>query len=377
MRNESLTVLQVLGSADRWGGAQQVALDLAVGLRSCGCSVLFVGPESEALDRIVEAGFEAHVLAIRSAWALRPISRLARLMRDRGVDVAHCHGRRAAMIGLPAAHLARVPVRLIHVHSVAATGGSKRVNAVSIRMLSRLADGVIYCSQSVKDELDRSGDPRLRVIPNGVAFGRGPLKRELSAGAPRTLVAIGRLERVKGFDVLLTALVTVRDAIPDISVKIAGDGALRGDLERLRSELRLTKCVEFLGFVDDIQTLLQSAEIFVMPSRWEGLPISLLEAVASGVPVVASAVGAVPEVITDRETGRLIPPGDVEALAKAIIEVLQNPDEAHERAVRAFQRAKSRYSLDATVASVERLYLEVLRANAKRRGPRQERNRGK
>jgi glycosyltransferase involved in cell wall biosynthesis len=269
------------------------------------------------------------------------------------------------MVGLPAAGLAHVPVRLIHVHSVASSGGSKRVNAVSTRLLSRLADGVIYCSQTVKDALDRRRDSRLHVIPNGVAFGQEPPRRRSPTGDTRPLVAIGRLERVKGFDVLLRALVAVRRAMPDVSLRIAGDGALRGELEHLCSALRLIESVEFHGFVDDVQGLLRSAEVFVMPSRWEGLPISLLEAVALGVPVVATGVGANRELIEDGRTGRLIPSEDAEALADAIVSQLERPEDAARMAERAFLELRRGYSLEAMVQSVNQLYESVL--DAKRR----------
>jgi glycosyltransferase involved in cell wall biosynthesis len=150
-------------------------------------------------------------------------------------------------------------------------------------------------------------------------------------------------------------------------VKIAGEGGLREELERMCAELHLSESVEFLGFVDDTESLLKGAGVFVMSSRWEGLPISLLQAVALGVPVVATSVGANRELLRSGETGRLVPPEDPAALADAIAAAVQRPEEAERMAVRAFLVLKDRYSVHAMVGSVRDVYEDLLAASGRRR----------
>jgi len=200
------------------------------------------------------------------------------------------------------------------------------------------------------------------VIPNCVAFGAGlPVRCGARSNGPKVL-AVGRLTEEKGMDVLLRALPQVVKRFPGVRVRIAGDGDLRDQLMALSRRLGLDECVAFLGFRRDVPALMAQADLMVMPSRWEGLPIALLEAVAAGLPVVASAVAGIPEVIADGETGWLVAPDDPEALAAAISDALLDPCEARRRAQLAHARARADFSIEATVARVDRLYQELARA---------------
>ena len=358
--SSSLTVLQLLGAPSGWGGAERVALDLAIGLRKSGHRVLFVAAAPEVVERTREAGFEALPVAVRSRWIPGTIMRLASIMKREGVEIAHCHGRRAALVGMPAALAAGVPARIIHVHSTATAGGSEIISKASFGCLGRLAHRIIYCSRQAEKETQGGPSPRSVVIPNGVQFPDTFPQRESRSQHVPLIVAVGRLQRPKGYPILLRALPRVLAALPRVRVKVAGEGEQREELESLRAEMRLGEVVEFAGFVRDVPGLLGQASLFVMPSLWEALPLALLEAVAAGVPVVASAVGAIPEVISDGETGWLVPPGDPEALAAAIVEALRSPAEATKRAEKAFEVVRSKYSVDAMVDAVEHLYEELV-----------------
>ena len=166
---------------------------------------------------------------------------------------------------------------------------------------------------------------RVRVVPNGAEppdeVAERPavrrLREELGAGVLRPLwVCAGRLEEQKGQDVLLDALAEVRRRGLEFVAVLAGEGRRRAALEERARALGLEANVRFAGQVEDVGPLLAAADAVVLPSRWEGMPLVLLEALARGRPVVASAVGGVPEVVTDGEHARLVPPGDVAALAE-------------------------------------------------------------
>jgi len=155
------------------------------------------------------------------------------------------------------------------------------------------------------------------------------VREELGAGVLRPLwVCAGRLEEQKGQDVLLDALAEVRRRGLEFVAVLAGDGSLRPALEQRARTLGLEANVRFAGQVEDLGPLLGAADVVALPSRWEGMPLVLLEALARGRPVVASAVGGVPEVVTDGEHARLVPPGDVAALATALETFHRHPDEA-------------------------------------------------
>jgi glycosyltransferase involved in cell wall biosynthesis len=331
---------------------------LARALRDRGHEALFALPASDTLERIQDAGFEAFPTRVRSRLPLGAVRALTGIMRERRVTVAHCHSRRAGLAGLPAARLAAVPVKVIHVHSLATAEGSKGLSRLAFRLLNRLADRTVYCSIAARDAVEPGGSARGVVIPNGVHFPAEPRRRPQT---PPVIVAVGRLAPAKGYDVLLRALAPVVRDHPGIQVRIAGDGELRPRLLALRGELGLEDTVAFLGFVEELGPLFEQASLLVMPSVWEGLPLALLEAVAAQVPVVATRVGEIPRVLADGRGGYLADPGDPDSLASAILESLRDPVEAERRAARARSEAREVYSLEAMAQAVEELYQGTLR----------------
>lgn len=239
------------------------------------------------------------------------------------------------------------------------------------RELAR-ADAVTAVCGAVADSLVRDyGVPRgrVRVVPNGAdppdddaeysAARRLRAGFGASAGKPLWVCA-ARLEEQKGHDVLLEALAEVRRRGLDFTAAFAGEGTRRTALERRAAELGLAERVRFLGMVEEIGPLLAAADAVVMPSRWEGLPLTLLEALARARPVVASAVGGIPEVIEDRASGRLVPPGDVAALADALEWLHRRADLAAALGREGAAVVRERYTWDRVVQSFEEVYDEVL-----------------
>jgi glycosyltransferase involved in cell wall biosynthesis len=211
-----------------------------------------------------------------------------------------------------------------------------------------VADLVLAPSAATAAEIRRDyGVDNVGVIPNvtgGLAIAPAT-PADLSEGEPGYLLFVGRLRIRKGVEVLLEALQELRSRHPEASLRIAGDGEHWGRLERRVAELGLGEAVAFLGTCDAgrVRGLLAGAAALVVPSIYEGMPLVVLEAMAAGVPVVASAVSGIPEVVVDGETGWLVPPEDPEALADALGEVLAGPEEARRRGEAGRRRVDERF----------------------------------
>ncbi len=353
-----LVVLQILGSPGGWGGAEGIALLLAEAMRKRGHEMLFASARSNVLERFQRAGFEVLEAQVRSVFPIKSIFLLADFMRRRHVNVVHCHSRRAGITGLPAAHLAHIPAKILHVHSLATATGSKLLSRLTFKILSLLADRTVCCSVAARDAIKSKHNKRMIVIPNGIDL--NVPHRTLSNDTP-TIVSVGRLAQAKGYHILLEAAKRVASEFPAVQFEIAGEGELLEELTALRTRLGLTENVKFLGFVEDMHSLFVRATAFVMPSIWEGLPLALLEAIAAGVPVVATSVGEVPRVLGNGKYGWLVPVRSPHALAKAIVELLQNPQEAERRVEQARHWIQQCYSVETMVDAIERLYWELLK----------------
>ncbi|HEX6900840.1 MAG TPA: glycosyltransferase family 4 protein [Thermoanaerobaculia bacterium] len=212
-------------------------------------------------------------------------------------------------------------------------------------LTARTADLVLAPSEATAAEVRRDyrADP-VGVVPN-VTGGLAVAPAGEPEGAPGYLLFVGRLRIRKGVEVLLEALRELRRRNPAAIVRIAGDGEHRGRLERKAGEVGLGPAVAFLGSRDaaGVRTLLRGAAALVVPSTYEGMPLVILEAMEAGVPVVASRVSGIPEVVVDGETGWLVPPEDPEALAKALEEALADPEEARRRGAAGRARVEERY----------------------------------
>jgi glycosyltransferase involved in cell wall biosynthesis len=296
--------------------------------------------------------------------------RLARDLRTQRIDLVHCHGFYANVFAIPAAWLARVPVILASVRDSAGgilwTAAQQRAQ----RAICRMADGVLVNAQAVGDVLAGTGyDPaKLHVVFNGVEMlpppsaDPGRVRRELGLPAGAPLVAtVTRLERAagvefKGIGCFLDAVARLARRHPDARYLIVGDGHCRAELESRSKALGLEQVVLFTGVRRDIPDILRELSVSVLPSLTEGLSNSLLEAMACGVPVVATRVGGTPEVVVDNECGLLVPAGDASTLAEAIDRLLVDPPLRARLSNAALQRVAERFSMSRMVQDTENLY---------------------
>jgi glycosyltransferase involved in cell wall biosynthesis len=281
--------------------------------------------------------------------------------------IVHTHNFVSHVHAAPAARLARVPVvHTKHGRALASFAWSKRLR----RYLYHLADRIVVVSKETGESfLAKSGvDPaRIVVIYNGIDtarfrnLDRAGARRELGIAQESVVFgAVSRLDTVKDHPTMLRAFAKASKRRPNCVFVVVGDGPERGAIERLIAELGLEGSVKLTGFTDDVPRRLAAFDLFLQPSTEEGLSLTILEASAAGVPVVASAVGGTSEIIENGRTGTLVPAGDTDALAAALSGFIENPAPFREMARGARETVERRFSLAGMADAYEALYRSVL-----------------
>lgn len=368
------------------GGAQRVVLETGRRLRARGVDVFVVTRHHGGLARYEEvAGLPTYRVgrgdAGKAVAALSFIlGAVVLLWRLRArYEVLHCHQMISPMtIGLLARLLARRPLVVMPHRSgpIGDVGVLTRTRPLTGRLrlaaARRWADAFVCISPAIAEELRAAGVPAARLWPiaNGVdlerlrpvdAGRRAALRRELGLPAGPLALYAGRLVPEKGLDVLLAAWPAVLREVRGAHLALVGAGEQREALEAQAAGLGLAGRVSFVGGRDEVAPLLQAADLFVLPSYAEGLPVALLEAMACGLPAVATAVDGTADVLEDGVTGRLVPPGDAAALAAGLVEGLTSPV-APAWGERGRDHVARRYSLEQVVGR----YLDLYRAVAPR-----------
>ena len=313
-----------------------------------------------------------HIVTFNFKYALTPtppkIGNVAILLRKYKFDVVQTHLHESNNIGRLAACLAQTPIKIATDHSIRYRVMS-RFDIALDRFLSRTTTQRVAISDAVAKatcrrlHLDRK---HITVIPNSIpsktfrSIGnaeRYSIRRELAIQhADLVITTVGRLDPEKKHDLLLVAMRRVADAFPNARLLVVGLGPLRQKLESQARSLGLGNRVQLLGFRRDIEEILEASDIFVLPSEWEGLPLALLEAGARKLPVVASNVGGIPEIIKDGASGYLIESGNVSELANRLIRLLGDPV-LRESFGEAFHRKIWRcYRSECVIPQLENLY---------------------
>jgi glycosyltransferase involved in cell wall biosynthesis len=301
--------------------------------------------------------------------------RVFRLLRRLKVDVVQPFLTPATFFGLLPALLCHTPLKIVTERSGVGRGDVLHGYRLYLRaedFLTRFADLVVANSEAGKEYLIGRGiaPKRVKVIYNGLNLTRlnsdgkgvGRVKQMLNLPANGQVVGIvARLYRVKRHDTFLLAAALVSQAISDVRFAIVGDGPSRSYLEELSQELGLASKVVFFGEQREVGPYLAACDVAVLTSETEGCSNSVLEAMAVGKPVVATNVGGNRELIDEGETGFLVPPGDQEALAEAIIRLLRKPILARAMGQRARERTIRRFSLESMVNQYESLYEAALK----------------
>jgi sugar transferase (PEP-CTERM/EpsH1 system associated) len=294
------------------------------------------------------------------------VGRLYRAFKRERPDIVHTHAWGTLVEGLVAARLARVPVVVHGEHGTLQTKPHQR-------WVQRLAWGRVNAVLSVSSRLSermarevRFAIERIRTIPNGVDLARfrggDRDAARLALGIPREAVVVGtvgRLVPVKDQRSLVSAAAALRACLADLQVLLVGDGPLRDDLDRQIQALGLGPVVRLLGTRADIEHVLPAFDVFVLPSLSEGMSNTIQEAMGSGLPVVATDVGGARELVVPGETGLLVPAGDPDALASALLSLAQAPAQRAAMGAAARRRAEAVFSLERMIGDYERVYLEL------------------
>ena len=370
-------LLLIKGSAP-FGGDCVLMLELGRAATEQGFDVdiLATDPYFRDLIREHELGLvEMDVIRreIRPFWDLRGLVRLRRFLARSPYALVHTHTTKPGIVGTFAARGARVPAVMHTVHLFPFHEETGRLVTTAYvgaeRLAARWCDRIVTVSEYQRDWALRVGigsPEQVVAIPNGVPVDRvearrsaGEVRAELGIGDAFMILSTGRLAQQKGLEYLIRAAVLLRGDVPAARIVLAGDGPLGSDLARLVESLGLEDAVVLLGHRSDIGDLLAASDLVVLPSLWEGLSISLLEAMAAARPVVTTSIGSNREVTNDGEAAVLVPPKDPMSLAAAIRSIATDEERRQALGMKGQQVQRERYTmsrmLDAYMSEYERL----------------------
>lgn len=324
----------------------------------------------DRVSKAVASVAEFPVDSFQSRHVVRHARAFAAWCRTERIAIVHTASMAANIFGQPSAALGRVPVRIANRREI---NPDKAPAAIAAQRASyAFAHKVIANSQAAAARLRRERVParKIAVVANGLdvdRFDRRPAREAL-----RRIVVVANLRREKGHDVLLQAAAMVLQTFPDARFAFAGGGPELEALKARAAALAVAHAVTFLGHQEDVQACLTANDIFVLPSRSEAFPNAVLEAMAAGMPIVASHVGGIPELVESGHTGMLVPPDDAPSLADRLCRFMRNPPFAARLGETARASAEARYSFDRMVAGFEGIYLSELARRGVVAAPRPE-----
>jgi len=342
------------------GGLERILADLARHHSPEVCQPTFIAIREVGrfADEIRGHGCVVHQL--QPAGRIGQIREMARLFREEQIDIVHTHNTYPHLYASVAARWAGVPVVIQTRHGQRAGHGWK--SRVSYRWAAHLVDRVVAVSEdAARLCVDVDGLPTRKVqrIWNGIDLDQfeysGPATKPVA-------IAVARLSAEKDFPTLLRAMALASQQMPDLQLQIVGEGPERTKLESLTRELGLTSRVEFLGERRDVPELLKQAGFFVTASLTEGISLTLLEAMAVGLPVVATDVGGNPEIVEDNITGLLAPAGQPDALAAAMVNMARNSSSWPTMGRAGRDRVCEWFDVRRMAADYEALYVELMQS---------------
>jgi glycosyltransferase involved in cell wall biosynthesis len=372
-----VTILFLI-SSEGYYGAENMVVTLAKALKASGCRCV-IGvlqqPRSPRAEIVVQArnqGLEVEIIGCRGKWDRSTVEQIRVLARELHADILHPQGYKSDIYAYASAR--RLQCGLVATsHNWPSRLPRMRAYAALDRLVLRNFDRVVVMSDEVRGRLLRSGVAEARVctIANGIDTDRfraaKPVLREELAVTGPLIGFVGRLSPEKGGDTLLHAAERVLRAAPDASFVFVGDGPCRHSWARLAVELGIQERAVFTGARSDMPEVYASFDIMVLPSHVEAMPMCLLEAMAAGKAVVASAVGSVPKVVSPEATGLLVAPGDADQLADSILRLLQDYEFARSLGSAARDVVVKRHSAQVMAGKYRELYAQV---SAQRQGAR-------
>jgi glycosyltransferase involved in cell wall biosynthesis len=372
MRSDQIKILHLIASRGI-GGAERILLTLLKNIDR-GKFELILGAfvdQGKGKDffwnKAKELDLPLEPIKYKNPYNFLQILQLSRILKKHHPDIIHTHGYKTNVLGFLVAKLFKIPI-VTTVHGLH-SGRNKPMIWASLKLL-RHFNRIIAVSDQIKGELRTQKVPPKKMI---TVRNVPPIKTQENStkastfreeiGIPRNAKLIGfvgRLEPIKGCSQFIRTIPRVTKSNPDSFFVVVGDGPERNSLESLARQLRIENRVCFCGFRDDPMNVFQSLDLYVLSSLSEGIPVAMLEAMSHGVPVIATRVGGIPEVIKDRVNGILVPPQNPMYLVESILESLNNPNEAAKRALEAKKTIINKYSIEKWVEKIQNIYLEMM-----------------
>lgn len=353
------------------GGAETIFTTLA-SQQTPGVRHVALAKPGDWVERTLrELDVECHFVGTKGSFNTDYLKKIRELIREYRVDIVQSHLYGSNLYCAIAGRLSGTPVvATFHgARDLAAPGFANRLKRT---LVQRGASALIAVSHRLRDELLDAGfadESKLSVVHNGIdiqrfsATEKGIARAQYGIAPDAPLIgAIGNVRQPKGYEVLVEAFSTVHAALPNARLIIVGEGSgsLLADLQSQIEASHLQQAIHLAGFVPNPESILADLDVYCSSSHSEGFSLTCVEAMAAGAPVVATRSGGPEEILTDRETGLLVPTGDPDALATALLETLQNPQAAEQRAHRAFQRAESHFSVNSMVRGYYAVHEKLL-----------------
>jgi len=351
------------------GGAQIHVRDLSTALQAAGHDVsVLAGTDGAFAEGLAQRGIPFYQVrhlahAVNPLGDVRGVFAVRDVLREIRPDILSTHSTKAGMVGRIAGRMLGIPT-VFTAHGWGFTEGRPPLQAAAFWAIERSAAPwaarIITVCESDREAALRAhlASPERVVTVYNAMPDVGETLRARPDGSPPRLVMVARLATFKDHPTLLQALAGLKDL--DWHLDLVGDGPLRADVEALAESLTLTERVSFLGYRPDVPALLARAQVFLLATKWEGFPRSILEAMRAGLPVVASDVGGVRESVVDGTTGYVVPPGDVEALRERLRALIADAGLRDEMGAAGRARYEEQFTFDHLVERMTEVYETVL-----------------
>lgn len=369
-----MKILHLISSSGLFG-AERVVIELSKSLKNTHDCHPIVGVIKNAYNPHIEVAEEAKanhidsvIFTCKGQFDLKLVSLIRRYIKNNKVDIIHCHGYKSNFYGLLSAKN-KLPLVTTN-HNWLTHHWKLKVYCFLDGLWMRYFDRIVAVSDGIKRDMLRYKIPekKIMVIDNGIDVGRfnrkiatEDIKKEFGInGNIKVIGTIGSLKFEKGHVYLLRVAREVIKSFKDVKFFIVGDGPLRKQLEDEAKNLGIEKNIIFTGLRNDVPELLSIMDIFVLPSIKEGLPMVLLEAMASKKPVVATKVGAIPKIINDNKSGILVEPQDIIGLKDVIINLIKDSGKAERLALEGYEKVKKDFSSERMCRKYLNLYSELI-----------------
>jgi glycosyltransferase involved in cell wall biosynthesis len=362
-------VLQLISSGGYYG-AENMLLNLCASQQKAGCQnslMIFYNvhaPNVEFYERARRRGLSVRMVHCQGRADWRAVRQIEECIHEDGIELLHTHGYKADLYGYVAARRSGKPIVATCHNWVGGTAALGIYNHLD-RMALKRFQGLAAVSDSVAQRLLASGVParKIRTIANGIdvqTFERARPLQVFNFDGSKVVGMVARLDLQKGFEYLLRAASELRSAFPGLKVVIVGEGPDRNEIEGMIHRLGLQSNVILAGQRSDMPVIYAAMDVFVLPSLNEGLPMTILEAMAASRPVIATRVGAIPKVIQDGETGLLVDPGDIHGLRDALARLLTDSDLCCRLGAAGHDWVSRNYTSEAMALKYRQMYDDVL-----------------